>query len=92
MSQDQRLKSYVETLRAVARQAEPADGMEKVEELTKAYLQSEIAALEAGIKRALDAIEIEGRKKAQGEDWGLIKDYIKSCLEKLPSVFEMLFP
>jgi hypothetical protein len=82
------LKTYVNALRGVARQNLPADGVEKVEQYTREYLQPEITALEEVIKDLLRATEAEAKKNIQGEDWSLIEEYLKSCLQRVPSVFE----
>jgi hypothetical protein len=82
------LKTYVNALRAVARQNLSADGVEKIDQYTREYLQPEITALEEVVEDLLRAIKTEANKNIQGEHWSLIEEYLKSCLQRLPSVFE----
>jgi len=82
------IKNYTDALRVVARQKSPADGMERVERHTTHHLHREIMAVEEGIEGALRAIRAEEKKKTEGEDWSLIEEYLKSCLQRLASVFE----
>lgn len=89
---DHELKAYIDALGAVARQESPADARREVEQYTKEYLRNEIARLEAGIKRARDAIEAAEKRKADDEDWSLIQDYINWCVKKQAIVFEAPSP
>jgi len=62
--------------------------MERVERHTTHHLHREIMAVEEGIEGALRPIRAEEKKKTEGEDWSLIEEYLKSCLQRLASVFE----
>lgn len=46
------------------------------------YLQEEIGVLRASLFRLTKAIDAEAKK--EGTDWSWIRNYVQSCLDKLP--------
>ena len=83
-----KLHKCIRELRPLAQQAENTNGQLLAEERINEYLQHEVDALRASIERLDRAIDTEAAKKAQGEDWNLIRAYILSCLYKLPGAAE----
>ena len=83
-----KLHKCIRALRPSAQQPDNAKGQLLAEEQINEYLRHEVAALKASLEQLDWAIETEAAKKAQGEDWSLIRAYVQSCLYKLPGAAE----
>jgi hypothetical protein len=72
-------------LRLVARQHVDASRQLSLQRQIIGYLRRETADPRASLERLANAIEEEAK---EGGDWSPMRDYVQSCLDKLPSATE----
>jgi hypothetical protein len=79
------LRLCMNVLRLVARQHADANRQLLLQRQIDGYLVREAADPKASLERLADAIDGEAE---QGGDWSPVRDYVQSCLDKLPSATE----
>jgi hypothetical protein len=79
------LRLCMNVLRLVARQHVDASRQLSLQRQIIGYLRRETADPRASLERLANAIEEEAK---EGGDWSPMRDYVQSCLDKLPSATE----
>jgi hypothetical protein len=82
-----RLEKCIDVLRVLARQSDDPDAQLLAERRINEYLRREIDDLDTSLKQVSTAINAEADKRIEGENWGLMGDYVQSCREKLLHAF-----
>ena len=82
MSEVDRLRRFVEALRALAQANDPNRAV-LIENAINEYLKGELGTVGLSLERLCDAIDREDAEKRRGEDWSIAKDYVRSRLRRL---------
>jgi len=78
-----RLRTCMDILRVLAKQSNNPNSIFVAERRINEYVHGEIPGGRASIERLAQAIELEEAEKRQGEDWTIMKAYVRSLLQKL---------
>jgi len=76
------LRSCIDLLRVLAQSNDP-NSQVLAEKLINNYLREEADALSVSLERIGESIDAEANEKVLHEDWSLMQDYIRWCIEKL---------
>jgi hypothetical protein len=77
-----RLKTYVDALRVLARTKDP-NRVDLVKRNIDNYLKTETGAKERALERLRVAIHNEEAERREREDWSVARDYVRSLLRRM---------
>jgi hypothetical protein len=77
-----RLKTYIDALRVLARTNDPIRVV-LIERNINNYLKTESGGKERSLERLRVAIHNEEAERREGEDWSMAKDYVRSLLRRV---------